>query len=94
METKGFHFENTYVIFGKSMPFWAMPREGGLTGTVIAVEGRIRLWGLLVLLLRRFRAGFHTRIISDKTAMAPSAVNPGYRWVECGLLYAVLELLY
>ena len=69
METKGFHFWITYVIFGKSMPFWAMPREGGLTGTVIAVEGRIRLWGLLVLLLRRFRAGFHTRIISDKNVI-------------------------
>ena len=73
METKGFHFQNAYVIFRKSMPFWAMPREGGLTGTVIAVEGRIRLWGLLVLLLRRFRAGFHTRVISDRNVIRQSA---------------------
>ena len=71
------------------MPFWAMPREGGLTGTVIAVEGRVRLWGLLVLLLRRFRAGFHTRIISDKNVIAQSAAGPSHMviWLDLPLFY-------
>ena len=59
----------TCVLFENSHAFLAHGLGGGLTGTVIAAEGRIRLWGLLVLVLRRFRAGFHTRIISDKNVI-------------------------
>ena len=76
METKGFHFENTYVVFGKSMPFLGDAQGGGLTGMGMVGKRRIRLWGLLVLLLRQTRAGFHTRIFEDKNVIRRSADHP------------------